>query len=90
MLFVGVADYTVSYYSVNPNLNFTTVEFVKERDIYGSPYKHISGDFLQIKESKKYDFINLFGVLGHYAKKGRVAKYNIFTFFNTFKSIIQL
>ena len=77
MLFVGVAEYTVSYYSVNPNLNFTTVEFVKERDIYGSPYKHISGDFLQIEESKKYDFINLFGVLGHRAKKGRVAKYNM-------------
>jgi hypothetical protein len=76
LLFVGVADYTVNLYNVNPKVNFTTIDFNKERACYGSPYKHITGDYLLLNESIKYDHICLFGVLGH--QDGPNSKYNMF------------
>ena len=47
----------------NPK-DFETIEIEPAYGLYGSPFKHYTGDFLKLKPDYKYNHILLFGVLG--------------------------
>jgi len=65
LLFVGVGSYTKNYYLLNSKLEFITIDFLQERQIYGSPMDHFVTDFLKFNPQRKFNHICLFGVFGH-------------------------
>jgi len=65
LLFVGVGSYTKNYYLLNSKLEFIIIDFLQERQIYGSPMDHFVTDFLKFNPQRKFNHICLFGVFGH-------------------------
>lgn len=67
VLFTGVNYYNDFYYLLikNPK-DFETLEFLDERKIFGSPYKHYCANLLDFNINKEiYDHVCCFGMLGH-------------------------
>lgn len=79
LLFVGVGPYTKDYHLINSEIEFITIDYLQEREIYGSPMGHYVDDFLKFNPKRKFNHICLFGVLGHekISKNNNKIKYNM-------------
>ena len=80
---VGVHDFNKNDYVCFSNKeSYHTIDLIKENIKYGSKYKHITGDFLNLNDNIKYDNIILFGVLnipkGNYGNNINKADYTLY------------
>ena len=67
VFFIGTNYYNNFYYLLVKNAKlFETIEYLDDRKIFGSPYKHYTANILDFNINKHYyDHVCCFGMLGH-------------------------